>query len=190
MTHPLLTKRVTQADPHFCRATLMLIAVSLLAGCAATIVPATQAIEVRLVAEDPAWSGPLECQASNPLGSWQFIAPGTVTVQYSDSPLQITCKAQSGTAAEASPAAPKARSTMQESAKKGYGTGAKVGAGVGVGLGVAAAPVLGPMAIMFVPFSAARGGEIGGLVGAVTSGGRMEYPSPIEVYIRRVSPPD
>ena len=54
-----------------------------------------QAIDVHVEADNPAWRGPLACQASNSFGNWKFVAPGTVIVQTSASPLQITCKAPS-----------------------------------------------------------------------------------------------
>lgn len=41
----------------------------------------TQVIEVALDAQEPAWGGPLACEAANPFGRWPFIAPGAVTVE-------------------------------------------------------------------------------------------------------------
>lgn len=149
-----------------------------------------QAIEVRVEADDPAWGGPLECQASNSFGSWQFAAPGIVTVQSSTSPLHITCKAPAG-AAEPSATAPSAREASRESARKGATTGAKVGAGAGAALGVAAVPIMGPaFAVLLAMGSAFRGAEIGGMVGAVTAGDAVRYPSPIVVQIKRASSSD
>jgi hypothetical protein len=145
-----------------------------------------QAIEVRVEADDPAWGGPLACQAANALGSWPFVAPGSVTVRLSTSPLQITCKAPAGASADASTAAP-----IERSARKGAATGAKIGAGVGVALGVAAAPVMGPaFAVLLGVGSAWKGTELGGLVGAVTADGNLQYPSPIAVHIKRVPSSD
>lgn len=48
-----------------------------------------QSVDVRVEADDPAWRGPLECQASNSLGNWVFVAPGSVAVAASTSALQI-----------------------------------------------------------------------------------------------------
>jgi hypothetical protein len=151
----------------------------------------TQAIEVRVEAVDPAWDGSLECQASNSFGNWPFVAPGTVTVELSTSPLQIRCKAPVGATAEASATAPSAGETAREGARKGTTTGAKIGAGAGVALGVAAVPVMGPVfAVLLVVGGAMQGAEIGGVVGTVTAGDRMGYPSPIIVQFKHTASSD
>lgn len=145
-----------------------------------------QAIKVRVEADDPAWGGPLECQASNASGNWPFAAPGTVTVQASTSALQIKCKAPVGASAETSTMAPGGA----EAARKGSAAGAKVGAGAGVALGLWAAPIMGPAALIFAVGGAFRGSEIGGIVGSVTANDRMGYPDPIVVRIKRAAPSD
>ena len=153
--------------------------------------PTTQVIEVRVEADDPAWSGPLQCQASNSFGTWQFFAPGTVTVQPAASPLRITCTVPPGSAMNASATAPSVHKRLENSERKGATTGAKVGAGAGVALGVAAAPVMGPaFAVMLGVGSAFKGAELGGVLGAVTAGDEIVYPSPIAIHIRRMPSPD
>ena len=52
-----------------------------------------QKIEVRLDADDPVLRAPIECEASNDYGRWAFVAPGTVEVQVSDLPLEVSCRA-------------------------------------------------------------------------------------------------
>ncbi len=149
-----------------------------------------QSIEVRVAADDPAWGGPLPCQAANSLGRWPFIAPGTVTVEPSASPLQITCQAPIGVEVETA-RAPGLLQPPRDSARQGAATGAKVGAGVGVALGVAAAPVMGPaFAVLLGLGSAFKGAEIGGFVSAVTVGDRMTYPNPMVVQIKRKPSPN
>jgi len=155
-----------------------------------------QDIEVRVEADDPAWAGPLECQASNSFGIWQFSAPGTVTVQAAYSPLRITCNVSAGSEMETS-ATPLGRNEKLEAGvRKGAGAGAMVGAGAGLAAGVAAAPVMGPVfAIVLAVGSAFRGAELGGVIGAVTTGeltadNKLRYPSPIAIHIRRMSESD
>lgn len=151
----------------------------------------TQAVEVRVAADDPAWAGPLDCQASNSFGNWPFAAPGTVTVAVSSSALQITCKLPIGAEAGSSITVPGAREAPGESARKGLSMGAAAGAGAGAALGAAAAPVMGPaFALLLTVGAALRGAEIGGIVGALTAGDSMGYPSPIVMRIRRASSPD
>jgi hypothetical protein len=150
----------------------------------------TQAIDVRVEADDPAWGGPLDCQASNSFGSWPFVAPGTVTVAASTSPLQLTCKLPAGAAAGSGVTVPGASVASRDGARQGASTGAKVGAGAGVALGIAAAPVMGPaFAALLAVGAALRGAEIGGIVGAVTAGDMAGYPSPIVARIPRVPSP-
>lgn len=155
----------------------------------------TQVIEVRVEADDPAWAGPLECQASNSFGIWQFSAPGTVSVQPAVAPLHLTCNVPPGSEMEtsATATAPGAHERLQEAGRKGAATGAAVGAGAGVALGVAAAPVMGPLfAIVLGVGSAFRGAEIGGVMGVMSSGDltaddELLYPSPIAIHIRRMA---
>jgi hypothetical protein len=151
----------------------------------------TQVIEVRVEADDQGWGGPLECQASNSFGIWQFFAPGTVTVQPGASPLQITCNVPAGSAMDASATGLRAYEKLKQSERKGAATGAKVGATAGAALGVAAAPVMGPaFAILLGVGSAFKGAELGGILGAVTAGDKMVYPSPITIHIKRISTTD
>jgi len=151
--------------------------------------PLTQVLEVRVAANDPAWRGPMKCEAFNSFGSWPFLAPGTVTVEPTISPLQITCQAPDGGSAQATATAPSVHQTARDSAGKGAATGAKVGAGAGVALGLAAAPVMGPVfAVLLAVGGAFRGAEIGGVVGTVASGDRLAYPNPIEVNFQPMAP--
>lgn len=155
----------------------------------------TQAIEVQVEADDPAWAGPLECRASNSFGIWRFFAPGSVTVQPAVSPLHITCNVPAGSEMETSATAPApgAHEKRQEAAEKGAAAGAKVGAGAGVALGVAAAPVFGPVfAVMLAVGTTFRGAELGGVIGAVSTGDltaddQLLYPTPVAIHIRRMS---
>ena len=150
-----------------------------------------QAIEIRVEGDDPAWGGPLGCQASNSFGTWPFAAPGTVSVAALSSPLQITCKLPVGVTASSGATVPGTSVTPQDSARKGTSTGAKVGASAGVALGVAAAPVMGPaFAVLLAVGGALKGAEVGGIVGAVTAGDMVAYPSPIVVHFKRTSSQD
>lgn len=157
---------------------------------------ATQDIEVRVEADDPAWAGPLECQASNTFGIWQFSAPGTVTVHPAFAPLNITCSVPAGSGMEASATVPSGHKQLEEGSRKGAGTGAKVGAGAGLAMGVAAAPVMGPVfAVALAVGSTFQGAELGGMIGALNTGVRtwedaLLYPSPIAIHIRRMSEAD
>lgn len=157
------------------------------AGCAHNM-PPEQAIEVQVEADSSAWAGPLACQATNSAGTWPFTAPGTVTVVQSASPLQVTCQVPAGAVAE-----PSVTSASKESAKErsreGVSTGAKVGAGAGVALGVAAAPVMGgAFAILIAAGAAMKGGQIGGLVGALRKDERHSYPTPVVLHIKTAPP--
>jgi len=157
---------------------------------------ATQDIEVKVEADDPAWAGPLECQASNTFGIWQFTAPGTVTVHPAFAPLRITCSVPAGSEMEASATVRSGHEKREEGSRKGAGTGAKVGAGAGVAMGLAAAPVMGPLfAVVLAVGSAFQGAEVGGMIGTLNSGVRtwedaLLYPSPIAIHIRRMSEAD
>jgi len=153
--------------------------------------PAQQAIEVRVVADDPAWSGPLECQASNTFGTWPFLAPGTVTVLPAANPLLITCRIPASSAMDPSTTAPSTQESLLEKQRKGAATGAGAGAVAGAVLGAAAAPVMGPAVGIFLAVgSTFQGAELGGLVGAVTAGEWIVYPGPITLHIRNLSPPE
>lgn len=148
----------------------------------------TQSIEVRVEAADPAWSGPLQCTATNAAGRWPFSAPGVVTVRPSASPLRVDCATPAGAAAAPSKTAPRVSDAARDDAHRGSLTGAKVGIGAGVALGVAAAPVMGPaFAVALAVGSALKGAQIGGIVGAMSSSGRMQYPSSIVLRIERAT---
>lgn len=170
-----------------CRPAVGLFLVVSLAGCAHRA-PTEQTIDVRVEADAPGWAGPLACQASNAAGSWPFSAPGTVTLRPSTTPLKITCQAPAGSVAEPSVTSP-AGPSQRERAREGASTGAKVGAGAGVALGVAAAPVMGgAFAVLIAAGAAIRGGEIGGLVGAMRSGEKNLYLSPVVLRVT-IEPP-
>jgi hypothetical protein len=159
-----------------------LAAALLVSACATSPPPPTQAIEVRVQAEDVTLDGPLQCEARNDLGHWPFAAPGTVSVRVSKAPLQLTCRPPAHLFAQAERAA--ATSPSREGAR----SGAKVGAGVGVAVGAAAVPVFGPgVAVLMVVGSALRGAEIGGTLGALSHPGGLAYPSPIVVHVKRVA---
>ena len=156
-------------------------------GCAHQA-PQEQTIEVRVETDSPAWAIPLACQASNSSGTWSFEAPGSVTVLQSTVPLQIACQVPAGAVAEPSITSPSAASARERS-REGASTGAKVGAGAGVALGAAAAPVMGgPFAILIAAGAVIRGGEIGGLVGALRSGEKHHYPSSVVLHIKSGAP--
>lgn len=169
------------------RAALVACATSALLGCAST--PVTQTLEVLVETNDPAWSGSIPCKAANASGEWQFNAPGPATVRTSASPLHVACTLPAGAWAEPSVTSARASSATREGARQGASAGAKIGGGAGAAAGIAAAPVMGPaFALLLVVGSAIRGAEIGGLVGAVSSGGGWEYPSPITLRIKAAAP--
>ena len=169
------------------RAALLACATSALLGCAST--PTTQTLEVLVQADDPAWSGPLPCKAANASGDWQFDAPGAVTVRTSVSPLRVACTLPGGASADPSVISARASSATREGAREGASIGAKIGGGAGAAVGIAAVPVMGPaFAVLLAVGSAFRGAEIGGLVGAVSSGPAWEYPSPIILRIKAAAP--
>ncbi|HTT11936.1 MAG TPA: hypothetical protein VMG60_13670 [Burkholderiaceae bacterium] len=141
-----------------------------------------QTIEIRVVADDPAWAGRLECEAANAAGKWAFSAPGSVAVVPDCSALQITCS---------SPAGVTSPSTSHRGTHEGASTGAKVGAGAGVAAAAATASVISPtMAVLLVVGSAGQGATIGGFVGALSSGDQAQYPSPIVLHIKSAPPGD
>jgi len=153
-----------------------------------------QTIDVELVTDDPAWAGPLECQASNPFGAWEFIAPGKVTLHPSVVPLKITCNVPQGAGMDESATSanvPKSQAEIRRKAStQGAKAGSAVGAGIGVGAGIASVPVMGTgLAAVLVLGVALQGAEIGGLIGALTANesGALTYPSPITIHIKRVS---
>ncbi len=164
-----------------------LLAACAVGGCAHNP-PEEQTVEVRVEAESPVWAGPLACQARNEAGTWSFTAPGTVTVVRSASPLQIACQAPAGAVAE--PSLTSARTvSARERSREGAAAGAKAGAGAGIALGAAAAPVMGgAFAVLIAAGAAMKGGEIGGLVGAVRSAEQHRYPSPVLLHIRSEPP--
>lgn len=169
-------------SPGF-RGSLWLLATCALGGCAHQALQ-EQAIEVRVEADSPSWAGPLACHASNASGSWSFTAPGTVSVSPSATPLRITCQVPAGSVAEPSVTSPTTAS-VRERSREGASTGAKVGAGAGVALGAAAVPVMGgAFAVLIAAGAAIKGGEIGGLVGALRTGEKNRYPSPVVLHIR------
>lgn len=140
--------------------------------------PVTQTVEVRVEADQADWRGPLDCQASNSLGSWPFIAPGTVVVETSTTELRITCQTPARTMAQGSNTAP--------DVNKATTTGALIGGGAmaAVGLGVAFVPLIGPpMALVFAAAMAPAAG-FGAQIGSASN--KIEYPSPITVLIERV----
>lgn len=149
-----------------------------------TLAP-TQAIEVRVDAADPAWAAPLQCTAANGFGSWAFVAPGTVTVASSVTPLQIACTLPGDGVAGPQATVPVAGKTAHDTVRQGTGTGAAVGAVAGVAMGIAAAPVMGPaFAALLAMGTTLSGAQVGALAGALTAdGGLAGYPSPIVLRI-------
>ncbi|HUL63027.1 MAG TPA: hypothetical protein VLW55_00280 [Burkholderiaceae bacterium] len=165
---------------------VLLAIVAALPGCA-NQPPEPQTIEIRVVADDPAWAGPLACEAANSAGKWPFSAPGSVIVLPSFGALEITCS-PAGVLAESSVTAP-GRIAAGEHYKKGATTGALVGAGAGIAAGAAAAPIAGPaMIVLFAAGAAAQGAGIGGIVGTATSGEKPQYPSTIVLHIKAAPP--
>lgn len=145
-----------------------------------------QTIHVLVESEDPRWAGGLACSAENSLGTWQFRAPGQVTVRVASSPLRITCRGGDGAEPVAQASAP-STPRPSESVSKGQLGGAAVGAGVGAAVVVATAPVAGPaLAVLVIIGSAFRGAEIGALVGTAKVDDAVSYPAQI---VLRVLPP-
>lgn len=151
----------------------------------------TQAVEVRVEADDPAWRGPLACSATNGFGRWTFEAPGTVVVAASGTPLRIECgpsAPDAGHVAGTDPAGV-ATASPDAAAAHGPGSGAAIGAAAGVALGVAAAPVMGPaFAVLLAAGGALRGAEIGAVASTPASAAAPVYPSPVVVRIGRDAP--
>lgn len=165
---------------------LLLTAVFGLGACATPGPPPTQSIEVRLEAEDAAWTGPLSCEAHNDLGRWRFTAPGTVTVTPSTAALHVSCEAPPGAVTDAEQAPPRTR----EAARAGEAAGARLGAVAGAAAGVAAVPFMGPLAVLFVFGGAMQGATIGGIVGTVSSAAGPRYPDVLVIHVRRPPPDD
>ena len=168
---------------------------AMLAACAGQRARQTQTLQVQVESDDPAWTVPLECEASNDAGHWTFVAPGPVAVIPTKSPLMITCKDPEGAVVEPLTEAPSEVKVTREERKEGYQegskTGAKLGVGAGVVLGAASAPVMGPaFAVLIAVGSTLRGAEIGGAVGAIATGAEPSYPSPIVLHIIRLRPCD
>jgi hypothetical protein len=140
--------------------------------------PVTQAVEVRVEADQAEWRGPLACQASNSLGSWPFIAPGIVVVETSTTELRITCQTPAGTMAQGSNTAP--------DVNKATTTGALIGGGAmaALGLGVAFVPLIGPPLALAFAATMVPAAKVGAEIGSASN--RIEYPSPITVLIERV----
>jgi len=152
--------------------------------------PATQDIEVLVAADNPVWQGPLECQAANSFGIWQFVAPGNVKVQTAITPLRITCTSPAGDVEDVNATVESPHKTPGESMHKGAAAGAGVGAATGAVLGAAATPVMGPaFAVGLVVGGALQGAELGGIVGAVSADDKIRYPSPITLHIKFTSTP-
>jgi hypothetical protein len=164
------------------------LAAAALTGCALHQGAREQTIEVRIEADSPAWAGPLACRASNASGDWSFTAPGQVTVLASTTPLRIACEIPAGATSQPSVTPPGGASTGERS-REGAVTGARVGAGAGAVLGLVAAPVMGgPFALILAVGAAIKGGEIGGMVGALRGDARNRYPSPVVLHIRNPDP--
>ena len=150
-----------------------------------------QAVEVRVEAHDPNWGGALDCQASNALGSWLFVAPGTIDVAVSTSPLEIVCTLSADAVGASGAMTIGASVAPQDWLGKGMGAGATVGAVAGVALAVGAVPLMGPtFAALLIERSTLSGAQIGGMLGGVSAGDLPAYPTPIVVRIKAPSLPD
>lgn len=146
----------------------------------------TQTLDVRVESEGAEPIGPLACQARNGAGAWAFTAPGTLTVVPTAEPLHIRCQAPQGMSVVPPSVTSLPSPSARERAHEDAATGAKVGAGAGVVLGAAAAPVMGgAFAVALVLGAALKGGEIGGLVGALRDTQRPRYPSPLVLRVER-----
>jgi hypothetical protein len=144
--------------------------------------PVTQTVELRVEADDTDWRDPLDCEASNSLGSWPFVAPGTVVVETSTTPLQVVCKAPAGTVARASNSAP--------NVDRAAATGAWIGGGTTAALALASAPLLGPaLAVAFAVAYGYQSAVAGAAIGSAIAGDKIEYPSPITIQIKRAPMP-
>jgi hypothetical protein len=157
-----------------------------LAARLATSQATNQTIHVLVETEDPRWAGGLECSADNSLGTWQFRAPGQVTVRVSSTPLRIMCRVGDGAEPVAQTTAP-ATPRPSESVSKGQLGGAAAGAGLGAVAAIATAPVAGPaLAVLVIIGGAFRGAEIGAIVGTAKVEDAVSYPAQI---VLRVLPP-
>lgn len=144
------------------------------------LVPGTQAVEVRVEAADGRRAGPLDCVAANAFGARAFRAPGTVTVFASVTDLRIACRLPGGGEAAAVSVPQGVPRPAGRAAGEGRAAGATLGAAAGIAAGAVTAPVMGPgLAILVVAGSVVKGAEIGGIAGALATGGDPRYPSPI-----------
>ncbi len=169
----------------FARILSLAVAATIVPGCASMPIAPGQRIEVIVEADDPKWAGPLDCEASNAAGAWRFVAPGAVEVLPSASPLRIACDVGAGASLEPSTTASKAATAAEAGTRKGAGVGTAIGAGAGIALAIAAAPLMGPaFALLLAAGGAAKGYQLGGLAGAMSTLGPSGYPSPIVLRIR------
>ena len=67
---------------------LVVCGLFLACGCASITKGTTQSVQVEI----GNCGEPTECIASNKKGTWEFTAPGSVTVKKSDDPLHIRCE--------------------------------------------------------------------------------------------------
>jgi hypothetical protein len=104
-------------------------------GCASPGTPVTQTVRI----ETPGCAS-ARCELHNDHGQWQLAStPGNVTLTTSDSPLQVSCRAEGGALGSAGAAG---------SARPMTSTGALVG---GVAGGAAAGATFGAVALVFIP---------------------------------------
>ncbi len=162
--------------------TTIVMAGAALTACASVPPHASQVIEVRVQAENQSSTGPFECEASNAVGRWQFVAPGSVSVDTSSSRLRINCKAPEGAVFEENATESEKHSATGKGAWEGAKTGAMFGAGFGFLWGAANTEkpfvALAPLAGLIY------GVLIGGVAGAATSQGETHYPSPLVIRLR------
>lgn len=160
-------------------------------GRLAMSVAKNQTIEVRVETADVALDGTLKCEASNQAGKWEFIAPGSVTVRKSASPLQISCKTLEGITVEALSTAPGNWTLSGSGAQKGAKIGTIAGGGAGLALGVAALPFSATLGLGIAAGSTFYGNLIGSMVGfAADRGIEQCYPSPLVIRVRKAARPD
>jgi hypothetical protein len=150
-----------------------------LAACATQRAAAPQTIDVRFDPPLPHGVAPLSCKASNQLGSWPFLAPGSVTVTPTLGPLKIECQVPDGVPLKAV-----VRGRPAGSSKEAENVGTAAGAAVGAGAAAAAAPVMsGALGAAVVIGAAVRGREIAGLISFIASGGAVEYPKSVVLQL-------
>jgi hypothetical protein len=153
------------------RVTVLVTAVSLLAGCANVARPVPQEVRV----ETPGCAA-ARCELRNDQGAWVVeTTPGSVRVITSKQPLQLSCSAQGQQAAQT-----QATSDLRPISNTAMTAGAVVGGGV------AAASFAPLLATPFAPF-AAFGIVVGAIGGAGVAGGadaasrRFGYPQTVVV---------